>query len=152
MKRTELETRITDASDGILTPEELHQLETNLQEHPDLLADYHAIMQLPEIEPLYPKPDKSFFTARIAEIRNQIKVNEKVPVSSPVFYEFSLVWFKRYALAASLMIVAITSVFSLMQPDAEYFDSAVVIDELFYPTEERAADVYVIYLDDFTLD
>jgi len=152
MKRTELEIRITDASDGILAPEELRQLEADLQAYPDLLADYHAIMKLPDIEPVYPKPNIAVFAARIAEIRNQISENEELSTNSPVFYELSLVWFKRYALAASLMVVALTSVFSLLQPGPEYLDSTVMMDELFYPAEESAADVYVTYLDEFTLD
>ncbi len=152
MKRTELEARITDASDGILTPEEIRQLETDLQVFPDLQDDYYTIMKLPEPEAAYPKPGNELFTARINEIRKQIAEEVETPGNNPAFYELSLVWFKRYALAASLLIVTMTSVISWLQPVQEYTDTATIMNDLFYSLDESDADAYVAYLDDFTLD
>ncbi len=150
MNRTELIIRITDASDGILTPDELRQLETDLQQYPDLMSDYKAIMKLPELDPVYPQAGQAHFTGRIAAIQNQIAAANRAPQGEPpVFYELSLLWFKKYALAASLLIVALTSVSTWLQSGEEYVDSAVMMDEFFYLADENEADAYVMYLDEF---
>lgn len=149
MKRSELISRITDASDGMLSAEERQQLEYDLQQYPDLLEDYQAIMTLPDPVSIYPVQKNEVFIQKIEELQSQISKKHETHTG---FYELSVTWFKQYALAASLLIVALTSVFSLLQPDGELSGSYPFMDELIYPVDESDADAYVLYLDEFTID
>jgi len=63
------------------------------------------------------------------------------------FENITVLWFKRYAIAASFLILAMTSVFSLSQQ--ETIQEEVTFEELFYPESDVTSDEYVTYLNDW---
>jgi hypothetical protein len=63
------------------------------------------------------------------------------------FYNTTVVWFKKYALAASLLIFAMTSVFYFTQP--EILNGDISFEEFYYPDEVSASEDYASYLDDW---
>ncbi|NBC66164.1 MAG: hypothetical protein GVY07_11000 [Bacteroidetes bacterium] len=146
MKREELERLIVDASDGILSSEQIQELEVELQNHPDLFEDYRLIMNLPDVTNLYqtdskPTQHKSAIRLIKQEIRDLSGTGES-------FEMVTLDWFRRYALAASIAIFAITSVFSMIQPQDTETDSELIAEEYFYPADENRTDSYVLYLEE----
>lgn len=146
MKREKLERLIIDASDGELNARQLRLLEEELQNHPDLLKDYRAILNLPELAQLYEEAEKSGqYRASIHSIKENIRELKK---SSESFETVSLEWFRRYALAASIAIFAVTSVFSFIQMQDSQIDSEMIAEEYFYPVNESAPDNYVLYLEE----
>lgn len=153
MKREQLERLIVDAADGVLNDREIQKLETALQDYPDLYNDYEAIMKLPALDNLYlVDTDKRLHQKSIDNILNSLD-NQKT--SSVSFEEVTIRWFRRYALAASLAIFAITSLFSILQSqDQSQSDtvSETTIEEYFYPTDESTADTYALYLDELTTE
>ncbi|WP_234567370.1 hypothetical protein [Rhodohalobacter sp. 614A] len=149
MKREELERLIVDASDGVLTASEIEKLENELHKHPDLYEDYQSIMKLPDLSTLYPADlQTENFGRSIQNIKQSIRDFSYVPDS---FEVISLNWFRRYALAASLAVFAITSLFSLIPFGKEQVDSEEVVEEYFYPVDENSiAENYVLYLEDLS--
>ena len=146
MNREELERRIVDASDGVLSASEKKNLEKELQKHPDLYEDYKAIIKLPDLSNLY---KANFRTenhqASVQRIQQSIRDLSYVPDS---FEVITLDWFRRYALAASLAVFAITSLFSFIQLGEEQVDAEEVAEEMFYPVDENSvAENYVLYLE-----
>lgn len=148
MNREKIERLIVDASDGVLSATEIEQLEEELVRHPDLNEDYRAIMKLPELADLYEAEVKTeHYQSSIQKIRDNIR--NLSPVSES-FEVVSLNWFRRYALAASIAIFAVTSVFSFIQSRHETSSSEEIIEELFYPIDDNlTADSYVLYLEDY---
>lgn len=146
MNKEELERKIVDASDGLLNEEELLALEVRLQDHPELYRDYISVMALPDMEELYPKKPAVEFYSEIESVRHKLSGLEKLRQS---FEEISIDWFQKYALAASLLIFALTSIYSFSQTGFDETDD-VMIEELFYPVEESAADDYQWYLEELT--
>lgn len=148
MNREELERRIVDASDGVLNTSEIKKLENELENHPDLYEDYLAIMRLPDFSHLYQVNLKNGYQSSIRKIKQDIRDLSYVPDS---FEVISLNWFRRYALAASLAIFAITSMFTFIQQRDVQVDRDEVVDELFYPLDESSvAENYVLYLEDLS--
>jgi len=146
MKREELERLIVDASDGLLNSKQIQKLEVELQNHPDLLEDYLAIMNLPDLTNLYQIDSKlSHHKSSIRSIKQGIR-----DLSGPgeSFEMVTLDWFRRYALAASIAIFAITSVFSMIQSQDTVTDSELIAEEYFYPADENTTDSYVLYLEE----
>lgn len=146
MKREELERLIVDASDGVLNSEQIKDLKGELQNYPDLLKDYHSIMNLPDLTRLY-QADSEFSRHRssIHSIKQGIRDLSDVGES---FEMITLDWFRRYALAASIAIFAITSVFSIIQSQNIDADSEMIAAEYFYPVDENTTDSYVLYLEE----
>ena len=140
--REELEIRIVDAADGSLSEDELRKLEGQLQAYPDLLQSYEKIMYLPDLSGVY--GDLSLYQndIQVHGILNQIEKTDRVKGS---FEEVAIFWFKKYALAASLLILAVTSLFYLTQPETA--NGELSPDEIFYSYEQSSADDYVLYLD-----
>lgn len=149
MKKEELERLIVDASDGILTASEIENLEKELRNHPDLAEDYQAIMKLPDLSNLYLEDLQT--EKHQSSIRNIKQRIRELSYAPDTFEVISLNWFRRYALAASLAIFAITSLLSFMQLGEEQPDSEEVAEEMFYPVDENSiAENYVLYLEDLS--
>lgn len=148
MEREKLERLIVDASDGVLSSHEIKELENKLRDHPELYEDYRAIMNLPDIADIYQADlETGHYQFSIQKIQRNIREISEIPNS---FEVISLNWFRRYALAASLAIFAVTSLFSFIQSDDDETDSEVVVEEMFYPVENSLADNYVLYFEDLT--
>lgn len=146
MTREELERFIVDASDGVLNASEIVELERELQDHPDLYEDYQAIMKLPDLNRLYQIDSEVVrHQSSITSIKQSIReISEK----AESFEMVTLNWFKRYALAASFAIFAITSVFSFIQSQNVEVESEMITEEYFYPADESTTDSYVLYLEE----
>lgn len=146
MKREELERLIVDASDGVLNASEIKKLETELQNYPDLYEDYRVIMNLPDLNSLYQTDSEVVqHQSSIQLIKQGIR---EISNKANSFEVVTLDWFRRYALAASIAIFAITSVFSFIQSHNIKTDSEMVAEEYFYPSDESATDSYVLYLEE----
>lgn len=141
-----LEIRINDAADGLLSRQEIADLEKDLQAHPDLLNDYHSIMGLPDFKNIYGDLKEHQNKNQISLILNKIGLLESQK-SAMNFENISFLWFKKYALAASFLILAITTVFNLSQPDVT--DTEIALEELIYPESDVVSDDYVTYLDEW---
>jgi len=107
MNTTELQNRITDAADGQLTKQELRQLENELQAWPHLLEDYRMIMALPDLKSAAGNSDLYRDSAHLQQILNALDREEENN-----FQMLSIHWFRRYALAASLLFLAVTAGFN----------------------------------------
>lgn len=149
MKREELERLIVDASDGVLNQPEIEQLEAELQKYPDLYEDYLTIMKLPDISNLYQVDLETVnHQSSIRKITESIRELSYVP---DTFEVISLNWFRRYALAASLAIFAITSLFSFIESGDQQADSEELVEEYFYPVDDSSIpENYVLYLEDLS--
>ncbi len=141
-----LEIRINDAADGLLNRQEIADLEKDLQAHPDLLQDYHSIMGLPDFTNVYGELKEHQNKNQISLILKKIGLLERDKPAMD-FENITVLWFKKYALAASFLILAITSVFNLSQPDVT--DAEITLEELIYPESDVASDDYVTYLDEW---
>lgn len=141
-----LEIRINDAADGLLNRQEIAELEKDLQAHPDLLNDYHSIMGMPDFSKIYGELKEHQNRNQISLILNKIGLIESQKPALN-FENITVLWFKKYALAASFLILAITSVFNLSQPDVT--DTEIALEELIYPESDVASDEYVTYLDEW---
>lgn len=147
MNRTELEAKIIDASDGTLNRNEHRRLEKELAKHPDLLADYHAIMQLPDISRAFPADENKIETG-IKAVQETIALQATREEAS--FYDISFSWFRKYALAASVLIVACTGILTLFHNGEDPGDFNTILNEIFYPEEISQAEDYVLYLEELS--
>ncbi|MDZ7720146.1 MAG: hypothetical protein U5K72_15130 [Balneolaceae bacterium] len=146
MKKEEIERLIVDASDGLLSTGQMQELEDELRNHPELLEDYRTIMNLPDLTELYQTDSEpSRHRSSIQSIKQRIR---EISSDGESFEMITLEWFRRYALAASIAIFAITSVFSLIQSQEAETDSEMVAAEYFYPADESITDSYVLYLEE----
>lgn len=57
-------------------------------------------------------------------------------------------WFRKYALAASVLIFALTSISYLFLQQFSTGVDDMALPELFYSYEESSAEDYVVYLDE----
>lgn len=146
MKREELERLIVDASDGVLNTSEIQKLEAELQDYPDLYEDYRAIMNLPDLNRLYHMDSEIVqHQSSIQSIKQGIR---ELSNKANSFEVITLDWFRRYALAASITIFAVTSLFSFVQSQNTETESEMVAEEYFYPADESTTDSYVLYLEE----
>tara|TARA_R100001143_G_scaffold37173_1_gene34688 strand:- start:34758 stop:35225 length:468 start_codon:yes stop_codon:yes gene_type:complete len=141
-----LEIRINDAADGFLNQKEIADLEKDLQAHPELLKDYYSIMDLPDFSNIYGELNEHQNRNQISVILNKIGLT-KSQNPGLNFENITVLWFKKYALAASFLILAITSVFNLSQPGVA--DTEIALEELIYPESDVVSDDYVTYLDEW---
>lgn len=142
MKREELENRINDAADGLLTEAELNGLELALQSYPDLKSQYKEIMALPDLSNLYGNTHSYRNDVTLARIFESIEQEETTKLS---FEHITIDLFRKYALAASLLILAGISIFSVS--NSNYLSDEMALEEVLYPEEQSNADEYVLYLD-----
>jgi len=146
VNKSELEIRINDAADGLLNRQEIAELESDLQAHPELMMDYQSVMNLPDFSGIYGEVQEYQNRDRISAVLKKIESPEGRK-SSMNFENITVLWFKRYAIAASFLILALTSVFSLSQQ--ETIQEEVTFEELFYPQFDVTSDEYVTYLNDW---
>lgn len=146
MNRKELERRIIEAADGLLTASEIDILKQELADYPDLHQDYIDITGLADISRAYGHNKDSFRNHfHIHRIKNLI---EKEHNLSGTVEEITLIWFKKYVLAAAVVIFCLTSLAHLFVPQFYSDQSEITLPELFYPYEESNAEAYVTYLDE----
>ena len=147
--REELERLIVDASDGLLNSNEVENLEKKLQNYPDLYRDYKSIMNLPDLGNIYQaEMDVDHHQPAIHKIKRGIR---DLSYSHESFEIITLNWFRRYALAASLVIFAVTSIFTLQQHHEQLdgTDGEEMVEEYFYPVEDYSvADSYILNLEE----
>src|SRR6056297_1120872 len=150
MKREELERKIAEASEGALAPDEVAALENELKNWPGLNKDYLAIMSIPNIEQAYPVAEVMHHSGQIDHLLNLIGKQNR---ENAPFTELSLHLFKKYALAASILIIAGSSaLFMSDAPDGNTQES-LAVDELFtYQAESTASDNYMVQIDNLLLD
>lgn len=143
MSPDELEVIINEAADGLLNKDELKNLEKALEAYPGLMQDYRGIMNLPDFNRAYGSLESFQNHRQVERILDGLdQIDEKT-----TFYNTTVVWFKKYALAASLLIFAITSVFYFTQP--EILNGDISFEEFYYPEEVSASEDYASYLDDW---
>lgn len=147
MEQTDrLEVRINDAADGLLNRQEIAELEKDLHAFPDLLKDYHNILGMPDFSTIYGELKEHQNKNEVSLILKKIGLHESLnPVMN--FENITVLWFKKYALAASFLILAITSVFNLSQPDT--IVTEIAFEELLYPEADVTNDEYVTYLNEW---
>lgn len=145
-KHEELERRINDAVDGFLNQAEVRKLEEELKLYPDLLQDYENVMPMQDFTNAYGENLEPF--------QNHLQVNriqdliEKEWEKSRTFEEIAVIWFRKYALAAALLVFGLTSLTHFVLPPYYAGQEEMDVPELLYPFEESTAEVYVIYLDE----
>lgn len=150
MNREELKQKIAEASDGGLTAAETAELEFELKKWPELQQDYQAIMRLPNFEKAFPVKATKEHSDQIDNILGIIKSKDH---KNEQFTELSLYIFKKYALAASILILAGSSALLISNESAVNTQGSSSSDELFtYEAEGAASDNYMIQIDNLLLD
>jgi len=150
MNRDELERKIAEASDGGLSPAELANLENELRNWPDLQQDYISIMSLPEVDQAYPVAGVKHHAGQIEQLLGLINKQNR---ENEQFTHLSLHLFKRYALAASILIIAGSSAMFMSENATSNTENSAAIDQLFmYQTEGTASDNYLVQIDNLLLD
>lgn len=142
----DLEIRINDAADGLLSESDVQKLEQDLQSHPDLLKQYHEIMALPDLNGVYGELGSYRNDIRVNKILNKISEDEQ----TTSFENITMNFFRKYALAASILVLAITSIFYISMPEmSANGDGDITFEELLYPAEEQAGEDYITYLNEW---
>jgi len=145
-RREELERSINDAADGLLSALDIKKLEEDLAHFPDLYRDYRDIMGLPPLSKAYGAGPEGFRNdLHVHRIRQQMEQEWEQTGS---FEEIAITWFKKYALAAALLIFGFTSLAYLFLPQMNIGQEDMTVQELLYPYEESYAEAYVLYLDE----
>lgn len=140
----ELEIRINDAADGLLDDTELQKLEDDLQKHPELLEQYHQIMALPDLSGVYGELSSYRNEPGVRRILNELGQIEQ----NGSFENITMLFFKRYALAASILMLAVSSLFYVTMPEMTV-SGEVAFEELLYPAEDPLGEDYINYLNDW---
>lgn len=141
---SQLEMEILRASENELTAGEREELEKRLTQHPELEKVYHDLTHLPDISKAYDRKMLSGnrMDRRVDQLLDTI---QKLEPPSKSFENLSIHYFKRYALAASLLFLALTSGFYFSQNISA--ESDITVEELLYPMEESESETYVYYLE-----
>ena len=107
------------------------------------MQDYQSIMKLPDMKGIYGKAASYSNPQKVHNILHLLdKEDEKT-----TFYNTTVVWFRKYAIAASLLILALTSIFYVTQP--ELLNGDITFEEFYYPDEELESENYATYLDEW---
>ncbi len=147
-KRLELERKIIDATEGLLSDEQISLLKDELSRYPDLQEGFLTIMNQPLSPDLYGETgDSSRHQNQISNILNEISELDKARED---FAEITIHWFRRYAIAASVAILMLSSIFYLSVDLDVYYDDEFIISDIFYPDQPGYADDYLIYLDEIS--
>ena len=143
-KLSKLESEIFRASENELTADELRNLEKKLEQHPELMKVYNDITNLPDLSKVYSK--SSFISPKMeGRIDHMMSMIENEESPSTTFANLSILLFKRYALAASVLFLALTSGFYFIQNSLT--DGEFSVEELLYPIVESETETYVYYLE-----
>ncbi|TVQ66965.1 MAG: hypothetical protein EA360_03730 [Balneolaceae bacterium] len=143
MKTTELQNRINDAADGLLSKHELQLLENELNSWPGMLEDYRLIMALPDLNKAAGNRDQYLDSSHLQQIFDAIDHTEEHS-----FQMLSIHWFRRYALAASLIFLAVTAGFNFSSQKSPQISAE--ISQLIYSDINLYEDDY-LHLIDLTL-
>jgi hypothetical protein len=150
MKRKELEQKITDAADGLLTASEIRLLEEKLKHYPDLQQNYRDIMNLPDLSAAYTSgPYKFRNDLHIHRIRKLIQSEDK---HLNTLGEITIKWFRKYALAAVVLIFGLTTISHIFLQQYSDRPDELPVTELIYAYEESSAEEYVTYLDEIIIE
>jgi len=143
---SQLEMEILRASENELTAVEREQLEKKLAQYPELEKVYHDLSHLPDISKAYDLTMLSSkkMDSRVSQLLEVIDSEEREH-SPKSFENLSILYFKRYALAASLLFLALTSGFYFSQNGSA--ENELTVEELLYPLEESESETYVYYLE-----
>lgn len=143
---SKLELEILRASDGELTSDEREELKKKLKQKPELEKVYHDLKNLPDFSKAYDRHMLSGtkMDSRINQLFEAIESEDRKH-SPKSFENLSIHLFKRYALAASILFLAVTSGFYFSQNGSA--ESEFTIEELLYPMEESETETYVYYLE-----
>jgi len=143
---SQLEIEILRASENELTTVEREQLESRLSQHPELEKVYHDLTHLPDISKAYDRNTISDakMDSRVSQLL-EVMDREEREHSPKSFENLSILYFKRYALAASLLFLALTSGFYFSQNGSA--ENELTVEELLYPLEESESETYVYYLE-----
>jgi len=141
MTREQLENRINDAADGLLSSAELVVLEQELERYPALLQYYREIMSLPDLSGIYGTAEEHRDASQIRTIREML-------IEEEPFSAASVFWFRKVALAASLLILAVSSLVGFISGtfSGTAYTDAITADDLIYPQDPSFADEYVSYI------
>ena len=147
-KRLELERKIIDATEGLLSDEQISLLKDELSRYPDLQADFFAMMNQTLSPDLYGETGESKrYQSQIANILGEISELDK---TRDDFAEVTIHWFRRYAIAASVAVLVLSSIFNLSVGSDTYYNEEFIISDLLYPDQPGDADDYLIYLDEIS--
>jgi hypothetical protein len=149
MNRETIEQKIAEASDGLLSSVELEALEEELKSWPELQQDYYDIVNLPEIETVFPAGTVEQHSDQINHLLGML---EKQNHNNEHFTELSLHIFKKYALAASILIIAGSSALFMSNDSVELQNSASAEQLFTYQAEGEAIDNYMVQMDNLLLD
>ena len=150
MKRQELQQRILDAADGLLSSRQLQELQSSLDAYPDLREEYDLLMSTPSPSEAYGENEnEQAMLSSMRELKNSIHSIK----SRDSFEQISLAWFWRGALAASLALFALTGILSYYQA-VGVVDTAYepIMEENFYIVEESIGETYQMYLDELSTE
>jgi len=141
---SQLEMEIFRASENELTAGEREELEKKLKQHPEMEKVYYNLTHLPDISKAY---DRNTLTGKKMDRKVNYLLDriEKLELSPKSFETLSIHYFKRYALAASVLFLALTSGFYFSQNVPA--ESDLTVEELLYPMEESEGEAYVYYLE-----
>ena len=148
MTREELEIRINQAADGLLSDEELVKLEQELEAFPDLMEDYRSVLSLPDISGIYGSVEDHRNPSQIRAIREML-----IEADEDSFSVAAIFWFRKVALAASLLILAASSLAGFVTGSFTDNSAAntVSVDELIYPSDQYPVEEYAGYLSDWPM-
>lgn len=140
MNRQNLQNRITDAADGVLTEAEQLELEKELASWPDLLEEYRMIMALPD--PALASGDELHYRDE-EHLRQILQAMDGFDTDS--FQQLTINLFRRYALAASLLFLAVSAGFNFTarQPASEPAE----IGQLIYSETDVPLSDYLILIE-----
>ncbi|MEX1136328.1 MAG: hypothetical protein WEB89_05470 [Balneolales bacterium] len=145
-KREDLERKINDAADGLLSVPEIGRLEEELMFFPDLHQDYLDIMELPDLSAIY-EQGRGRFQNDFHVVRTRQRVRKEWSQTGS-FEAVTVAWFRKYALAASFLIFALTSITHYFSPQHNIGQDEMILTDILYPYEESSTEAYVIYLDE----
>lgn len=146
MKRTELELLINDAADGVLSSQEVKNLESALEQYPDLLAEYKAIMAIPDLKKAFPEQGHDIAVYRLKNL-----ISDEIANQLP-FEEAGWQWFRKYGAVAAVLIVMISGIIRMGVTGQEVNHSEMIWQELNEPYDRSSAEEYVTMLDEYLLN
>lgn len=158
-----LEARINDALEGILDPSAIKQLEKDLAEHPQLLADWEQLKTDPQwsLDHIRPTTESfedpaSFkdpaFETKLRHLAKAVDARRHLPQKD--LYNVTYRMFTRYALAASLTILAAMSLLRMQNEEPAAANPAMEItstspqeiQRYLYETDDIQPDAYYLSL------
>lgn len=149
-EREELERLINDAVEGMLNSADSEALEAELKHHPDLQKDYHTLMNIPDPAKAYSDVSGAFRDDRRMRYV-QAMVRAEYEAGQPVG-ELIFTLFKRYGLAASLLVfgaISITNIIISLEQDGH---EEIPLNEIFYNVNTDDSGEYLIYLDQWMME